>query len=113
MESVCFRLPPLRDQRGQIFFGVPESSIGSEEAKSAVTVRLDQLSNSPTENGANQDIRVENNHFDPLRVFLPLRRAARNSVTNSSSLICESASASRSAAALSSAASVMSRRRRG
>src|SRR5216684_1478942 len=65
-----------------------------------VPLSLDELPDAASQDGADQDIRIEDDHFNWLA--LPRRRNCLNSATSSSSSTSAKALARRSAAALSS-----------
>src|SRR5262249_4204416 len=53
----------LLQQSWKIFLSILKSDFGSKEAKSLSCVRIKELANSPAQDCANEDVRVENNHF--------------------------------------------------
>ena len=54
---------PFFQEWWQIFLGVIESNVRCEEADTLTRVGVDELPNASPQDGANKDVRVENDHF--------------------------------------------------
>lgn len=98
-EVGVFRPDALRKEWRQMLFRIVESNVGRKEADALGSPGIEQFADPAPEQGANQDVRIENDHL--VGTFFR-RRCSRNSRVSASSSTSESALARRSAAALSS-----------
>jgi hypothetical protein len=60
-------LAPFFQEGWQIFLGVIEGNVRCEEADTLTRVGVDELPNASPQDGANKDVRVENDHFSGMR----------------------------------------------
>jgi hypothetical protein len=56
-------LAPFFQEGRQVFLGVIEGNVRCEEADTLTRLGVDELPNASPQNGANKDVRVENDHF--------------------------------------------------
>ncbi len=60
-------LAPFLQEGRQIFLGVIEGNVRCEEADTLARVGVDELPNASPQDGANKDVRVENDHLSGMR----------------------------------------------
>ena len=60
-------LAPFFQEGRQIFLGVNECNVRYEEADTLTRVGVDELPNASPQDGADQDVRVENDHLSGMR----------------------------------------------
>jgi len=56
-------LASFLQESGQVSFCVVESNFGREKTDTLARIGLDQLAHPATQDGANEDVRVEDDHF--------------------------------------------------
>ena len=60
-------LSPLFQEGRQVFFGVIEGNVRCEEADTLTSVGVDELPDASPQDGANEDVCIENDHLSGMR----------------------------------------------
>jgi len=61
-QNVDMRQAPFSQKRRQVIFGVLECHVGRKEANATASVSLKEKPNPPSQNRADQDVRIEDDH---------------------------------------------------
>ncbi len=67
--NVGSRLPPFDQQRRKILFGIGISDIGRIKPNPASRIAFEKLAHAAPQDGANQDVGIQDNHLSERRPF--------------------------------------------